>query len=112
MTGSRLAAETPAANPSRQAYALYTGKAGRSRQSWDQTAMLAAVRGQEKYWTVVTKGHCHVKADGSNEWRQSPDKPNQSHLAWNDKLAKPARIAKIIEDLMLRPPRRAKEART
>ena len=108
MTGSRLAAKTPAANPVRQAYALYTGKAGRSRQSWDQTALLAAVRGPEKYWAVVTKGHCYVKADGSNEWRQSPNKPNQSHLAWSDKLAKPARIAKIIEDLMLRPPRRTK----
>ena len=105
MTGSRLAAKTPVANPVRRAYALYTGKAGRNRQSWDQTALLAAVRGPEEYWAVVTKGHCHVKADGSNEWRQSPDKPNQSYLAWSDKLAKPARIAKIIEDLMLRPPR-------
>lgn len=104
MTGSRLAAKTPAGNPVRRAYALYTGKAGRNRQSWDQTAMLAAVRGPKEYWAVVTRGHCHVKADGSNEWRQSPDKPNQSYLAWSDRLAKPARIAKIIEDLMLRPP--------
>jgi hypothetical protein len=43
-------------------------------------------------------------ADGSNEWRQSPDKPNQSYLAWSDKLAKPVQIAKIIEDLMVQPP--------
>lgn len=103
MTGSRLAERTPEANPVRRAYALYTGKAGRSRQSWDQTAMLAAVRGPDKYWAVVTKGHCHVKGDGSNEWRRSPDKANQSYLAWRAGLAKPAQIAKIIEDLMLRP---------
>jgi len=109
MTGARLAGQAPRANPVRLAYALYTGKAGRNRQSWDQTAMLAAVRGPDKYWAVVKKGHCHVKPDGSNEWRRTPDKPNQSHLAWRAGLATPPQIAKIIEDLMLRPPlRRAK----
>ena len=106
MTGARLARETPRDNPVRLAYALYTGKEGRNRQSWDQTALLAAVRGPAKYWTVVKKGHCHVNPNGSNEWRADPDKPNQSYLAWNKDLATPKQIAKIIEDLMLRPPRR------
>lgn len=112
MTGSRLAKQTPASNPVRLAYALYTGKEGRNRQSWDQTALLAAVRGPRKYWAVVRKGHCHVKPDGSNQWRQAPDKPNQSYLAWRPGLATPAQIARIIEDLMLRPPlRRARPTR-
>jgi len=106
MTGARLASETPKDNPVRLAYALYTGREGRNRQSWDQTAMLAAVRGPARYWTVVRKGHCHVNANGSNEWRREPDKPNQSYLAWNKDLATPKQIAKVIEDLMLRPPRR------
>lgn len=112
MTGSRLASQTPPANPVRRAYALYTGKEGRSRESWDQTALLAAVRGPGKYWAVVKEGHCHVTPNGSNQWRPSPDKPNHSYLAWRTDLAVPGQIAKIIEDLMVRPPlRRAKAAR-
>jgi hypothetical protein len=86
----------------RRAYELYNGL--HHRQSWDQTAVLYAVRGLDggmaDYWDVQGKGQMHVNEDGSDLWRDLPDKEH-SHLV---KKMSPQKIAAVIEELMLQPP--------
>ena len=101
MTGAGLK-NAPADSPVRRAYELYNGL--NDRQSWDQTAVLYAVRGLDgglsDYWDLQTQGYLHVNEDGSNEWGNSPDK---DHAYLVRKMA-PKKIAKVIEELMLRQP--------
>jgi len=105
-TGARLR-ETPPENPVRIGYEQYFRAPGRSRSSWDQTAVLYAVRGRRDYWDAETTGYCHVSPDGSNEWRPSPDK---AHAYLKPKMPV-KKLAAIIEDLMIRPPTRGAKAR-
>lgn len=100
-TGARLLSEAPPDNPVRQAYKLYLGGEGRRHASWDQTAVLAAVRGPGPWWSVVSDGHNHVHPDGRNEWRPKGDGRKHSYLV---RKMDPAKVAEIIEDLMVQPP--------
>lgn len=99
MTGAGLC-KAPPATPVRRAYELYNGL--NDRQSWDQTAVLYAVRGLNgglhDYWDLATSGHLHVNRDGTNAWRSSPDKPH----AYLVRKMNPEKIAAVIEGLMLR----------
>jgi hypothetical protein len=101
MTGFGLR-KAPVGTPVRRAYDLYNGL--NDRQSWDQTAVLYAVRGLEgglaDYWDLRTKGHLHVHPDGANQWRASPDKDHACLVRKMD----PKEIAAVIEEMMLRPP--------
>ncbi|MFP4057403.1 MAG: nucleoside hydrolase [Candidatus Brocadiia bacterium] len=101
-TGARCA-ELPETSPVRRAYQLYNGL--KDRQSWDQTAVLYAVRGLdgglEDYWDLHTDGHMHLFPDARNEWRASPDRP---HAYLVEKMA-PRQIAREIEHLMLHQPK-------
>ncbi len=101
MTGAKLR-EAPPGSPVRRAYELYNGL--NNRQSWDQTAVLYAVRGLDgrlaDYWDLQSKGHLQVNQDGSNVWRDSPDK-GHSYLVRKMPAEK---IAAVIEALMLQPP--------
>lgn len=101
MTGAGLDV-LPERSPVRRAYELFNGL--NDRQSWDQTALLYAVRGLEggmdDYWDLNTQGYLHVNDDGSNEWRDAPDR-NHSYLV--EKMP-PERIAEEIEKLMLHQP--------
>ena len=89
----------PRSSPVRRAYELYNNL--NNRQSWDQTAVLFAVRGLNgglaDFWDLQTKGHLHVNEDGSNIWRESPDK-DHSHLV---RKMPPQKIAGVIESMML-----------
>jgi inosine-uridine nucleoside N-ribohydrolase len=75
MTGAGLW-KAPKGTPVRRAYELYNGL--KNRQSWDQTAVLYAVRGLDgglaDFWDVRSKGHLQVNEDGSNVWQESSDK--------------------------------------
>ena len=101
MTGAELKG-APEGTPVRRAYELYNGL--KDRQSWDQTAVLYAVRGLggrlEDYWGLETNGYLHVNADGTNQWRSDPDK---NHAYLMRKMA-PEKIAQVIEELMMRQP--------
>ena len=101
MTGVGLR-KAPAGTPVRRGYELYNGL--NNRQSWDQTAVLYAVRGIDSgladYWDLRSKGYLHVNEDGSNVWRQSSDK-SHSYLV---KKMPPEKIARSIEELMLQGP--------
>ena len=73
------------------------------RASWDQTAVLVAVRGYKPYCNVVRGTYRMVGKGGEDEW--APDEEKGPHLRITEKLAK-AEVAKIIDELMMRPPRR------
>ena len=70
-TGAGLR-DLPATNPVRRAYELSNGLTGHS--SWDQTAVLYAVRGLagklDDMWGLSSSGSVVVSADGSNQWQQ------------------------------------------
>jgi len=72
LTGEPLRA-TPQGNPVRRAYELYLGKKP-ARPSWDLIATLFAVRGCEPLFQLHRKGHNHIFPNGTNEWRDAPDK--------------------------------------
>ena len=85
-------------SPVRRAYELYNQFQGRS--SWDQTAVLYAIRGNNDLWSVHRQGHNYAFSDGSNEWRSSPDK---EHGYLVEKTS-PEELAKIIDKLMIQEP--------
>ena len=86
-------------SPVRRAYELYNRFQGRS--SWDQTAVLYAVRGRGEYFSIRKQGHNHIFSDGSNEWRSSPNKDH----AYLVKKMKPEELAGIIDELMTQKPK-------
>lgn len=100
MTGERLITETPETNPVRIAFEtnpMVDSK--KNRHSWDQTAVLFAVRGLRDYWTMGT-GEIQIADDGKNTW--TPDGKSRHYLI----AKKPAtEMKKIIEDMMVAPPK-------
>lgn len=64
--------------------------------SFDQTAVLAAVRGTRDYWDTVSEGYNHVHSDGANEWRAAPDR---DHAYLVERMPRED-LARLIEDLM------------
>ena len=83
----------------RRCYELYNGL--RNRSSWDQTAVLFAVRGRNAkravLWELSSPGWISVQADGSNTWRAAA-RGRQAYLI---RKQPPAVIAAEIERLMM-----------
>ncbi|MCP5521012.1 MAG: family 43 glycosylhydrolase [Verrucomicrobiales bacterium] len=99
--GARLA-ETDAANPVRACYQHYNGL--KNREAWDQTAVLYAVRGARDYWELSEPGRCLMHARiprGYNEWIPTPQGPHR----YLREAMSPEQVGKVIEDLMIAPPR-------
>jgi inosine-uridine nucleoside N-ribohydrolase len=69
------------------------------RMSWDQTAVLIAVRGYEKYYDAV-RGRIVAIDNGSNNW----DTKAQGHIYVKEKMA-PKQVEEIINTLMLHQPK-------
>lgn len=103
-TGAGLKA-LPETNPVRRAYQLYNGLANRS--SWDQTAVLYAVRGLDgplaEVWDLHSHGYNEVLSDGRNQWHDTPDRGH----AYLVRKQPPDEVAKTIEALMEQPPAKA-----
>ena len=59
--------ELPAHHPLRVAYDLYLGDRP-TRPSWDQTALLFAVRPEAPYWSTRRAGGNHIFPNGTNRW--------------------------------------------
>ena len=102
-TGQRLT-RTPVDNPVRIAYESFLVTKN-DRQSWDQTAVLYAVRGSSFrgtiYWTEVTQGfNAIIDATGENVWRLIPDKDH----TYVKKSLPTDKMEKIIEGLMIQKP--------
>ena len=99
ITGKSLAS-TPTTNPVRRAYELHGNLRG-GRQSWDLTAVLAAVRDPHLYWEVSPSGACNVfGGNKGNEWVPAPD---SGHTYLIKKLPS-ENVAKILDNLMSEPP--------
>lgn len=100
-TGGRLG-QLPAESPIRVAYWLFNGL--QDRESWDQTAVLYAVRGARDYWTESASGlnlmHARV-GQGYNQWLACP---GARHRYLLEKML-PTELGRVIEELMLQPPR-------
>lgn len=99
LTGATLADRTDPANPVRRAYEIHLGGPHRSRPSWDQLAVLYAVR-RARGCFRETKGHTiHYDAQtGKHRWQPAPDSaPVRIHL---DSRAPDVVLAVLVEDLM------------
>lgn len=93
-------------NPVSKGYAYnfktYTKDGEASRNSWDQTAVLVAVRNPEDYFYVNGPGKFVVSEDGSNAWDPTVD---AGHYFISHKYPY-SHIADVIEGLMLQALRR------
>ena len=67
--------------------------------SWDETAVLVAVRGYEKYFDVV-KGKIICNADGSNSWD-----PTVNHDFYLVQKMPKDQIEKVLNDLIMHQPK-------
>ncbi|HMG91934.1 MAG TPA: nucleoside hydrolase [Chryseolinea sp.] len=101
MTGERLVTETSETNPVRMAFGTNPDlDAKKNRHSWDQTAVLFAVRGPKDYWTLGS-GTIQIADDGKNNW-VAGGKSRQYLIA-----KKPVpEMKKVIEDMMVAPPKK------
>ena len=70
------------------------------RASWDQTAVLIAVRGTSPYFNEMRGTYRITGADGADEW--VPDE-RSAHLRVTEKMSK-AEVGRILDELMLRLP--------
>lgn len=75
------------------------------RAAWDETTVLAAVRGETSYFNIHRGTYRMVGEDGADEW--APDEEKGPHLRLTEKTPK-AEVGRIIDELMLRPPRAAR----
>lgn len=99
ITGTeRLRDATTPDNPVHRAYQIFNGFSGRF--SWDQTAVLAGVRGPAPLWDVVDEGYFEYDPDGSYRWNTTPDKDHAFLLA----DAPVETVEDLIESLMAKLP--------
>jgi len=93
--------DSPVADVFRANTSAFNGAAGRS--AWDETAVLAAVRGAESYFNVHRGTYRMVGEKGVNEW--IPDEANGPHVRITEKLNK-IEVGKIIDELLCRGPKK------
>ena len=72
------------------------------RAAWDETAVLVAVRGIERYFNAERGMYRMVGNDGDDEW--VPDAKNGPHKRIVEKLSK-AEVGRVIDELMMREPK-------
>ena len=96
--GDRLREATDAGNPVYRAYEVFNDFAGRF--SWDQTAVLTAVRGPAPYWDVVDEGYFEYDPNGQYRWHTTPD----AEHAYLVQKAPVSTVADALDRLMAKPP--------
>ncbi|MDR1879772.1 MAG: nucleoside hydrolase [Tannerellaceae bacterium] len=97
LTGKRLVASDMQETPAKHAFTVCLRQDNpEGRQSWDETAVLVAVRGVAPYFNTV-KGEIIVRGDGSNAWENNPNGKHE-YLTWKMPVEE---LAKVIEDLMM-----------
>ncbi len=97
-TGTKLA-EAPAENPVREAYYQWFNGQYKGRASWDQVAVLYGVRGLGDYFTEVTEGSGRLL--NGYEWKMKP-----GFRSYLDARLSDSEFTEIIENLMVKPPRK------
>ncbi len=76
------------------------------RSSWDPCAVLAGVRDPAEYWELHTSGFNDVADDGSNVWKETPDKDHAyciDESKWTNR-----QLVDLLNDLMCTPPTAAR----
>ena len=96
--GARLRDATDESHPVYRAYEIFNDFAGRF--SWDQTAVLAAVRGPAPLWDVVDEGAFEYDPDGAYRWRTDIDEDH----AYLIERAPVDAVEEAIDRLMAKPP--------
>ena len=99
LTGLRLIASDIQNSPVKDAFEMGMVLDPQGRNSWDQTAVLAGVRGTEKYFGLL-KGRMIVNPNGSNTWEDDPNGPHD-RITW--KMPK-EELTILIEELMMHVP--------
>ena len=103
LTGSRLSSHCDSRNPVRRAYEVYLRGAGRQRSSWDQVAMLYAVRGAGDLFEELRGYSLHFDpTTGRHEW--SAAAPENDRHIYLKQVATDDVLAEIIEELMIQEP--------
>ena len=97
-TGAKLA-EAPVENPVREAYYQWFNGQYKGRASWDQVAVLYGVRGLGDYFTEVTEGSGRLL--NGFAWKMKP-----GFRSYLDARVSDSEFTEIIENLMVKPPRR------
>lgn len=90
--------QTPATNPVRKAYNVYSG--GNGRQSWDPIAVLYGVRGNAGLFRESEPGRNVISPGGANEWMSAAD----GHETYLIKAASDEQIALELNALMVKSP--------
>jgi inosine-uridine nucleoside N-ribohydrolase len=101
LTGTRLIADNEIQNsPVKDAFKIALEKDNNTigRNSWDQTAVLVAVRGWEPFFGL-RKVNFEIQDDGTNVLI-----PGEKFMYLTEKMP-PAETAKVIEDLMMHEPK-------
>lgn len=100
-TGAKTAALPADENPVQWAYEYnlrtYAGQPEPNRSSWDQTAVLVAVRNPSEYFYINGPGKFIIHQDGHNEWDPDVD----AHHYFLSHKYPYARIENLIENLMM-----------
>lgn len=106
MTGGKVSKLGSVANPVAWGYAYnlrtYAGKEEQNRQSWDQTAVLCAIRNPDKYFYVNGPGKFELDKEGNNSW--NPD-INAKHYFLSHKFPY-QKLADLLDELMLIEPKK------
>ncbi|MDE0014280.1 MAG: nucleoside hydrolase [Candidatus Poribacteria bacterium] len=97
-TGARLS-ETPAENPVQEAFYQRFNGQYKGRSSWDQLAVLYGVRGIGDYFAEITEGKGRLS--NGYEWEMKP-----GFRSYLDPRLSDSEYVHIVEDLMIKPPRR------
>ena len=98
-TGSALQT-TPVDNPVRAAYYKWFGDSFQDRSSWDQMAVLYAVRGAGVYFDEMSSDSGRLK--NGYMWRMQP-----GHRMYLARKLSTSELAAVIEKLMIQAPRSA-----
>ena len=101
LTGKRLIASDIQNTPAKEAFTLCLREGDfNGRQSWDQTAVLIAARGADRYFNTV-KGRMIVAQDGSNTW-QSDANGKHEYVTFKMPVDE---LTRVIEDMMMHEPK-------
>lgn len=99
-TGGKVAKQGSVGSPVAWGYAYnlrtYTEKEEQNRQSWDQTAVLCAIRDPARYFYVNGPGKFEVDKDGNNTW--NADK-NANHYFLSHKYPY-KKVEEVLDELM------------
>lgn len=99
ITGNRLLPDTPDDNPVKEIYALWNGAIEKGRHSWDQVAVLVAVR--PELFTFETSGSLRQVEEDKTFWDKRINNPNHSRVALKEGSEE---LEFLIEVLMSEPP--------